>query len=121
MAGYYLTVDGFGQAELTDQPGSDLMNQVYLSLAIRRGSWFFNPEFGSRLHLLQREKNLPRTEQLLKDYVSEALQWLYDTGRIIAHETVTERAVNSGRIKYTVTVTAADGELVTYTNFARVA
>ena len=122
MPGYYITFDSARNPELTDQQGegNDILNCIFFSLAIKRGGWFLNPQLGSRLHLLRKEKCLPRTETLLKDYVSEALQWLYDTGRISSHETVTQRVPSAGRINYTVSVVAANGELATYSNFARV-
>lgn len=34
--------------------------------------------FGSRLWLLAREKQTPETEQRLREYIAEALQWLVD-------------------------------------------
>lgn len=118
--GYYVTIGDDGTPLLTDQPGSDLLNLVFFSLAIQRGGWFLNPLLGSRLHLLRKEKCLPATERLLKDYVSEAFQWLYDIGRITRHETTTSRLPAAGRINYIVTVYGSDGETVTYTNFVRV-
>lgn len=120
MAGYYVSLNDPTAPLLTDQAGSDLVNLIFFSLAIRKGSWFQNPELGSRLHLLRKEKCLPRTEQLLKDYVAEALQWLLDTGRIVSFETVTVRVPASGRINYTVSVIGSDREPVTYSNFVRV-
>lgn len=37
-------------------------------------------QFGSRLWLLMREKQLPETQRRLRAYIEEALQWLVDDG-----------------------------------------
>jgi len=73
-----------GLAGMTFEMATDgnLANNVYLSLMIKRGSFFQNPAFGSRLHLLQRAKNTSRTEALAVEYCKEALQWLIDVGRV---------------------------------------
>lgn len=53
--------------------------------ADRRGWWADayaqgGDRFGSRLWLLAREKEIPRTLQRAREYVREALQWLLDDG-----------------------------------------
>ncbi len=70
-----------GQAEMTYDKTTTLMNNIYFSLKIKRGAWFVDPSFGSRLHLLQRAKNTDQTAQLAIGYCKEALQWLIDSGR----------------------------------------
>lgn len=45
----------------------------------RRG-WWFDPEFGSRLWLLERANNTPATRRAARDYAEEALAWLVDEG-----------------------------------------
>lgn len=42
--------------------------------------------FGSRLWLLAREKQVPETQQRLRAYVHEALQWLVDDGMALGQE-----------------------------------
>jgi phage gp46-like protein len=59
-----LTDDDATVGQMTFDPAGDIMNNVYLSLVVKRGSWFQNPEFGSRLHLLQRAKNTQKTAAL---------------------------------------------------------
>lgn len=66
-----------GQYNLTD----DLGNNIYLSLMIRKGTWLFDPEFGSRLYLLEREKALDRIAKKALEYCNEALKWILDSGR----------------------------------------
>ena len=96
-------------------------NNVYLSLVVERGSFFVNPAFGSRLHLLRRAKCTAATEAAVVDYCTEALQWLITAGRARAVAVQTERDLQTlGRINFTVTVTWADNVVTTYTSFVGV-
>jgi len=102
--------------------GGNLANNIYLSLTVRKGSFFQNPDFGSRLHLLQRAKNTPRTEALAVEYCQEALAWLIDTGRVRKFEYFTERdkLQDPHRLKIIVEATKADGDVVSFTRFVEV-
>lgn len=70
-----------GTASMTFDRAENIMNNIYTSLMIRRGSYFADPAFGSRLHLLMRAKNTDATARMAMDYAREALQWMLDTGR----------------------------------------
>lgn len=59
---------GFLRAEGTDE----LLQRVLWKLTVRRGSFPFLPDLGSRLYLLPREKAGGRTA-LARQYVAEAL------------------------------------------------
>ena len=111
--------DGIGQMTFTD--ATNYMNNVYLSLMVRKGSFFQNPDFGSRLYLLNRSKLTPQTAELVKDYVREALQWMIDAGRAtaIGVETEMDTAV-TGRLKVRVEVTQNDGSIITFQTFVGV-
>ncbi len=122
---YALQIDNqTGIASMTFAQAEDgnLLNNIYLSLVIRQGSFFQNPEFGSRLHLLQRAKNTARTEALAAEYCKEALQWLIDSGRVSKIDVYTERdrTQDLNRLKILVEATKADGGLVTFTHFVEV-
>jgi phage gp46-like protein len=89
---YAITINNqTGQAQMTYNRATTLMNNIYLSLKIHRGSFFFNPSFGSRLHLLQRAKNTDLTAQLAAGYCKEALQWMIDTGKAKSVEVYVQR------------------------------
>ncbi len=100
----------------------NLYNNIYLSLMVKRGSFFQNTDFGSRLHLLQREKNTPRVEALAVEYCKEALAWLIDAGRVESFDYDTERDTtqNPGRLKIVITATKADGDAVPFTTYVEV-
>ena len=114
------TVDGLG--EMTFTKAEDIRNNVFLSLVVRRGSFFQNPGFGSRLHLLKRAKNTVKTAQLAVEYAKEALQWLLDTGRAKKIEVTAERDVTQDlhRLKLLVEATQGNERKVTFSTFVEV-
>ncbi len=109
-----------GQMTFNQTEDNNLLNNIYLSLMTRRGTFFQNQEFGSRLHLLK--KNTARAEALAVGYCREALQWLIDIGRATAVDIETERdtAEDLHRLKIKVAVTKADGGTVTFQTFVEV-
>ena len=119
-----LTNDGMGvpQAALrmkTPTENDNLLANVYMSLMIRRGSFFADLDFGSRLHLLDRAKNTEQKAALAEEYAEEALQWLLDVKRAQA---IAVTAVRDGydRLKLLVAVTKQSGETVTFDVFTEV-
>jgi len=106
--------------ELTFDKATDIFNNVYLSLVIQRGSWFANPDFGSRLHLLK--KNVPRAMALAEQYAKECLQWIIDAGRARKIDVVAERDMteNLNRLKLEVTVTKMDGRPLVFEHYVEV-
>ena len=64
---------------MTWDRNTDIRSDVYISLAIKRGSWFADPNFGSRLSEIKKvtDNNLLLAHQ----YALDALQWLRQTGR----------------------------------------
>ncbi len=111
-----------GQGTMTFDTATTIMNNVWLSLMIDKGSWFFNPDFGSRLYLLKRAKNTEHTAALAREYCKEALQWLLDTGRAVEIQVFSQRdrLQDLNRLKLLVEVTQADGNTVTFETFVEV-
>jgi len=107
---------------MTFHKAENILNNVFLSLAVPRGGWWFNPQFGSRLHLLRREKNTERTAILAREYCKEALQWLITARRAQKIEVATERDIwtDPHRLKAHIEVTQADGRQVTFETFVEV-
>ena len=60
---------------------SHLANAVYIRLMTPLGSWWADPSLGSRLHELQREKDLARVRILAVQYSEAALAPLLTSGR----------------------------------------
>ncbi|MEH4206740.1 phage GP46 family protein [Klebsiella pneumoniae] len=59
--------------DYTGTSTSSLANAVYLRLMIPLGSWWAQPDVGSKLHLLRREKDVTRVHKLARQYAEEAL------------------------------------------------
>lgn len=98
---------------------SRLENAVYLRLATPRGAWWADPELGSRLHELAREKDVPRIALLAQQYAEQALRPLVDDGRARA-VTVTAEQPHNGRCLLHVEVIDAAGEPYAHEHFVRV-
>jgi phage gp46-like protein len=78
----YVPDAGTRSGELVRDPAHGLVNAAYLRLAIPLGSWFGDITVGSKLHLLQREKDVPRVFFLAKQYAEQALAPMVSDGRI---------------------------------------
>ncbi|OPY07261.1 MAG: Phage protein GP46 [Syntrophaceae bacterium PtaB.Bin095] len=112
-----------GLAAMTFDKADTIQNNVWLSLTVRRGSFFANQDFGSRLHLLKRAKLTAATARLAEDYCWEALQWMLDSGKAAAVSVAAERdrTQNINRLKLLVEVTPASGDPVKFSAFVTVA
>lgn len=107
-----------GIAQTFDQSG-DILNNIIISLSIKKGDWWHDPAFG--LVDRPRMKNTPTTARLLKQDIEQALQWLIDAGRATAIAVATARDDNNRhRLNIRITATQADGRVITYTTFKEV-
>lgn len=112
-----------GGGQMTYEKVTTLANNIYLSLKVDKGSFFAEPNFGSRLYLLRRSKNTPTTMRLAIDYCKEALQWLIDQGKASAVAVYAERdrTQDLHRLKLLIEVTPAySDEPVSFTTFIEV-
>jgi len=113
VTGDYRLANGGAQRD----PADGLANAVYLRLMTPLGSYWADAALGSRLHELQRVKDLPRVELLARQYAAQALQPILDDGRATAIDISTERvkaADATGRLSLLIEVTAASGERHTF-------
>lgn len=94
-------------------PADGLANAVYVRLMTPLGGFWADPTLGSRLHELQREKDLARVELMARQYSEQALQPILDDGRATAIVVATERP-HDGRLLLAIQVTAASGQVVTF-------
>ena len=97
----------------TRDTAAGLANAVYLRLMTPLGSYWADPLLGSRLHELQREKDLSRVATLARQYAEQALATIVKDGRATAIVVSTVRAGN-GRMHLLIEVTAASGERLTF-------
>lgn len=120
---FSITIDNqTGLGQMTFDKAATIMNNIYLSLKVQRGSFFADTSFGSRLHLLQRAKNTEATARLAMDYCKEALQWMIDAGKIKSVEVYYERdrRQDLNRLKLLVEVTPLSGPAVSFSLFIEV-
>ena len=66
---------------ITNARCADISNEIYIRLLTPLGSWWADPSLGSRLHELQREKDLPRVMVLARQYAEQALEPVIKSGR----------------------------------------
>lgn len=111
---YVLTAGAFVR-----DPANGLANAAYLRLMTPLGSWWQNANFGSRLHELQREKDVTRIQVLAKQYSETALKPILDDGRATTISVSTEQPHN-GWIKLLIEITAASGEKLTFKHQVKV-
>jgi len=116
----YSITTGDGQAQQNYTKGDSLLVNIYTSLTITQGSWWFNPAFGLRDR--GPLKNTEATARLVKQDCQQALQWLLDNGRAssIVIDTERDRSRDLNRLKLLVTATQADGRQVTFDKFIEV-
>lgn len=96
----------------TRDAANGLANAVYLRLMTPLGSYWADPTLGSRLHELQREKDVSRVAILAKQYAEQALAPILANGRATTIVVTTER--QPGRLALLIEVTAASGEQLTF-------
>lgn len=117
-----------GDYELTQgsplrDPAGGLANAVYLRLMTPLGSYWADAALGSKLHLLQREKDLPRVERLAKQYAEQALAPILADGRARSVEVTVARGglpAGGSRLNLLIEVTDAAGNRLTFTHPVKV-
>lgn len=113
-----------GDYALTDSapkrdPAGGLANAVYLRLMTPVGSYWADPLLGSKLHQLQRTKDLARVEILARQYAEQALAPILADARATAIVVTTQRvkaADATGRLNLLIEVTDAGGKRLTFTH-----
>jgi phage gp46-like protein len=105
------------QGALGRDPLGGLANAAYIRLTTPLGSYWADPQLGSRLHELQREKDVARVGVLARQYALAALKPLQDDGRAAQIDITVERvkdASAAGRLQLGVTLAATSGEVTTF-------
>lgn len=105
----YVLLQGAAQRD----PANGLANACYLRLTVRLGSYWADTELGSRLHELEREKDVSRVAILAAQYADQALAPLLTDGRATQINVTTSRPGN-GRLYLLIEVVSASGETLTF-------
>lgn len=104
----YLLLNGTAQRD----PANGLANAVYLRLMTPLGSYWADTTLGSRLHELQREKDMARVAMLARQYAEQALTPILVDGRATQINVSTERM--AGRLNLLIEVCEASGETLSF-------
>ncbi|ANY15895.1 phage GP46 family protein [Bordetella pseudohinzii] len=107
-------------ADYAGQHITTLANAVYLRLQTPLGSYWADPTLGSRLHELQREKDLIRVYTLARQYAEQALSPLIEDGRA-QRITVTATRLQPGWCLLQVEVVDQGGVEQVFTHHVKVA
>lgn len=108
-----------GTIEQTFDPADSILNNIIISLAIEKGSWWHDRSFGLTRRL--RLKNTPAAALLIKQDIQQALQWIINAGRASRIQVETRRdELNMYRLNILVAATQADGRVITFSTFKEV-
>ncbi len=103
---------------------NNLGNAVYVRLVTPLGSWWADAALGSRLHELEREKDLDRVRTLARQYAQSALAPLIKDGRArriaVSVQSPGKDQSGAGRCLLLIEVEDASGNTDTYTHTVRV-
>ncbi len=123
---FFLCKSFFMDAEIDIQTGdyttrriNGLANAVYIRLMTPRGSWWQDTSLGSRLHELEREKDIEHVYILMEHYAKEALEPLLQDGRA-KNIVVTVQKLKEGQCLLLVEVEDATGQPYTFNYIMRV-
>ena len=119
VSGDYVLTNGTPQRD----PAGGLGNAVYLRLMTPLGSYWADATLGSRLHEIQREKDLARVEILARQYAQSALAPILADGRARAIDITTERVklpAGGSRLNLLIEVTDAAGNRLSFTHPVKV-
>jgi len=113
--GDYALANGTPQPD----PAGGLGNAVYLRLMTPLGSYWADATLGSRLHELQREKDVGRVAILARQYAELALAPIMADGRATAIAVSVDRPGN-GWLVLLIQVTVASGEQLSFSHPVKV-
>lgn len=115
---YLLNTDSNGQGIVTMSfdAVTDIRNNIMLSYLVKKGAFFIDLNFGSRLHEIK--STSPSDCNLAKAYCKESVAWMLKIKKIVSFD-VAATAV-SNKIHLYSTAILPSGDSVSYSLFLRV-
>ncbi len=101
------------------QADNPVLQSVYLRLATERGTCFWDPDFGSKLHTLAAAKIGPDIERQVVTLVEAALQPMVDAGELLDLAVAAQRVARN-RVEFAVRFYDAGLRPLEFTHFVRV-
>ncbi|MCF7963966.1 MAG: phage GP46 family protein [Methylobacter tundripaludum] len=105
---------------LARDPSGGLLNAAIIRILTPLGGYWAEPQLGSRLHELLREKDVQRVGKLARQYAEQALQGMVDDGRLTGVEVLVDQP-HDGRLRMAIELLAATGQRWGFEYFVRVA
>lgn len=94
---------GNSTGSMTFNKNTDIRSNIYFSLFINQGDWFYDPNFGTKLKTIR--KVTDSSILLARQYTEQALNWLINTGKASAINVICERDLtNFNQINMKITV-----------------
>jgi len=117
---FQIEIDQTGNADQTWDKAETILNNIYTSLMVKKGSFFQNPAFG--LADMSREKTLETAADKFRANAKDATQWIIDVGRATSIEFVTEidKSQHIDRLKFQCYAVQADGREVSFEKYLEV-
>lgn len=104
---------GLNSGALVFEKNENILTSIFLSLAINKGDFFQNQDFGCDIYKIK--KITPSNIKLAQQYVQDALQWLIQVGRATTiNVTVEQDTQNINQLDIKVDATQPNGLIITY-------
>jgi phage gp46-like protein len=104
-----------GRLFMSYEPGDSFLNNILLSIYIKRGSFFAAPDVGSRLHTIK--KITSNNVKLARDFIMESVQWMKDTARMVDLNVTTEADYSNNAINFSLSCKKQNGQDVYFSSF----
>jgi phage gp46-like protein len=114
---FSLILDSDGRPQASLGSADELHNAILLSLHVRRGSFFLNPDFGSRLHEIHTLSDSDIA--LARQYVVECLEWLKTINRV-SNIDVSAMSVRGGKLNLVIVLSRNNRTDIIYETFYKV-
>jgi hypothetical protein len=112
---FTIRTTGAPEGSLTLEKDNTCLTDIFCTLNIQKGTWFWNPSFG--IDWLSFPKITASVLDSLNRAIVDGLQWMIQAGRISAISCMSELDTNIGQVNIKVEVTQADGISITYQQY----
>jgi phage gp46-like protein len=104
-----------GRMVMSHEVADSFLNNIILSIYIRKGSFFQANDFGSLLYRIK--KITDNNVKLARDYIMAALKWMIDTGRMTDLVVETEADLANNAIRFLVSCRKKTGQDIKFNSF----
>jgi len=104
-----------GRMVMSYEAADSFLNNIILSIYIRKGSFFADRNLGSLLYTIK--KITDNNIKLARDFILQALQWMIDAGRMSDLVVLTEPDHKNNGIRFSVSCKKKNGQDVNFSSF----